>query len=40
MKNYLKPLLEESFVITDDVILLSTSDETLGYDKGVDEEWD
>lgn len=40
MKNYLKPLLEEFFVITDDVILLSTNEGTLGYDKEVDEEWD
>ena len=40
MKNYIKPFLEEMDVFPIDVIMVSLSEETLDFNKGVNEEWD
>lgn len=39
MKKYDKPYVKILFFETNDVILVSSSDETLDYNKGVEEEW-
>ena len=39
MKKYDKPYAEEFVLKTNDILLVSVSDETLDYNKGVDEEW-
>ena len=40
MKKYSKPFIDAEYVITNEVILVSASDEVLDYNKGADEEWD
>ena len=39
MRIYDKPYVEEFVFKTNDILLVSVSDETLDYNKGVDEEW-
>lgn len=39
MRKYDKPYVEEFVLKINDILLVSVSDETLDYNKGVDEEW-
>ena len=39
MKKYNKPYVEEFVLKTNVILFVAVSDETLDYNKGVDEEW-